>query len=187
MLKCENVQPQLSAYIDREMPLWTIQLIQWHLKRCPSCAHEVMHLRQTDKILHQLDPIKTADNFLPDLMRQAAAITVIERGQISVIRRILRRLESSFAWMLYSFRTRVRPYAVVTSLALIATVVSITLYQPRFPLPPDDALTLAQSPADKQAQFIEFEIVPINQFPKPHLSPNRGTSPLTQVDQQQER
>ena len=45
MLKCENVLPQLSAYVDREMPLWTIQLIQWHLKRCPSCAHEAMRLR----------------------------------------------------------------------------------------------------------------------------------------------
>lgn len=187
MLKCENVQPQLSAYIDCEMPLWTIQLIQWHLKRCPSCAHEVMRLRQTNKILHQLNPVKTSDNFLPGLMRQAAAITVIERHQISVIRRILRRLESSFAWLFYSFRTRVRPYAVVTSLALIATVVSITLYQPRFPLPSNDTLTLAQSPTDKQALLVEFEIVPINQFPKPHLSPNRQTSPFTPANSRQER
>ena len=187
MLKCENVQPQLSAYIDREMPLWTVQLIQWHLKRCPSCAHEVMRLQQTNKILHQLDPVKTSDNFLPDLMREAAAITVIEKEQISTVRRLVRRLESSFAWMLYSFRTRVRPYAVVTSLALIATVVSITLYQPRFSLPPEDALTFAQSATDTQGQLVEFEIVPIDQFPKPHLSPNRGTLPFTQVNQQQER
>ena len=187
MLKCENIQPQLSAYIDREMPLWTIQLIQWHLKRCPSCAHKVMRLRQTNKILHQLDPVKTSDNFLPDLMRQAAAITVIEKGRISVIRRILRRLESSFAWMCYSFRTRVRPYAVVALLALIATVVSITLYQPRLPLLSDDVLTLVQSPNDKQVLLVEFEIVPINQFPKPHLSSSRRMSSFTQVNPQQER
>ena len=187
MLKCENVQPQLSAYVDREMPLWTIQLIQWHLKRCPSCAHEAMRLRQTDKLLRQLEPVKPPDNFLPDLMRRAAAITAIEREQISAIRRILRRLESSFAWMRYSFRTRVRPYAVLTTLALIATVVSFTLYQPRLPLPSNDALTLAQAPTDKQALLVEFEIVPINQFPKPHLSFNRRTSPFTPVDQSQER
>ena len=187
MLKCENVQPQLSAYVDREMPLWTIQLIQWHLKRCPSCAHEAMRLRQTDKILHQLDSVKTSDNFLPDLMRRAAAITTIEREQISAIRRILRRMESSFAWIHYSFRTRVRPYAVVASLALIATVVSLTLYQPRPPLPSNDVLTLAQAPTDKQALLIEFEIVPINQFPKPHLSSNRPTAPFAPTDQHQER
>ena len=187
MLKCENVQPQLSAYVDREMPLWTIQLIQWHLKRCPSCAHEAMRLRQTNKILHQLEPVKTSENFLPDLMRQAAAITVIEKERISVIRRILRRLESSFAWMLYSFRTRVRPYAVVTSLAVIATVVSITLYQPRLTLLSNDTLTLAQAPTDKQAVLVEFEIVPINQFPKPHLSSNRRMPPLTPVNQHQTR
>ena len=187
MLKCENVQPQLSAYVDREMPLWTIQLIQWHLKRCPSCAYEAMRIRQTDKIVHQLDSVKTSDNFLPDLMRRAAAITAIEREQISAIRRILRRLESSFAWMRYSFRTRVRPYAVVASLALIATVVSISLYQPRFPLPPDKALTLAQSPSDEQTLLVKFEIVPINQFPKPHLSSNRRTPPFTPVDQHEKR
>ena len=187
MLKCENVQPQLSAYVDCEMPLWTIQLIQWHLKRCPSCGHEAMRLRQTDKILRQLEPVKTSDSFLSDLMRQAAAITVIEKERISVIRRILRRLESSFAWILYSFRTRVRPYAVVTSLALIATVVSITLYQPRLPLLSHDTLTLVQAPTDKQALLVEFEIVPINQFPKPHLSSNRRTVPFTSVDQHQER
>ena len=187
MLKCENVLPQLSAYVDREMPLWTIQLIQWHLKRCPSCAHEAMRLRQTNKILHQLEPVKTSDDFLPDLMRQAAAITVIEKDRISVIRRILRRLESSLAWTLYSFRTRVRPYAVVTSLTVIATVVSLTLYQPRIPLLSNDTVTLAQAPSDKQALLVEFEIVPINQFPKPHLSSNRRTSPVTPVDQHQAR
>ena len=187
MLKCENVLPQLSAYVDREMPLWTIQLIQWHLKRCPSCAHEAMRLRQTNKILHQLEPVKTSDDFLPDLMRQAAAITVIEKDRISVIRRILRRLESSLAWTLYSFRTRVRPYAVVTSLTVIATVVSFTLYQPRLPLLSNDTVTLAQAPSDKQALLVEFEIVPINQFPKPHLSSNRRTPPVTPVDRHQAR
>ncbi len=187
MLKCENVQPQLSAYVDREMPLWTIQLIQWHLKRCSSCAHETMRLRQTNKILHQLEPVKTSDNFLSDLMRQAAAITVIEKERIPVIRRVLRRLESSFAWMLYSFRTRVRPYAVVTSLAVVAAVMSMTLYQPRLPLLSNDTLTLAQAPTDKQAVLVEFEIVPINQFPKPHLSANRRTVPFTPIDQQQGR
>ncbi len=187
MLKCENVQPQLSAYVDREMPLWTIQLIQWHLKRCPNCAHEAMRLQQTNKVLHQLEPVKTSDNFLPDLMRQAASIAVIEKERISAVRRVLRRLESSFAWMLYSFRTRVRPYAVVASLAVVATVVSITLYQPRLPLLSNDTLTLAQAPTDKQTLLVEFEIVPINQFPKPHLSSKRRASPFTPVDQRQER
>lgn len=187
MLKCENVQPQLSPYVDREMPLWTIQLIQWHLKRCPNCAHEAMRLRQTNKILHQLEPVQASDNFLPDLMRQAAAITVIEKERVSVFRRILRRLESSFAWMLYSFRTRVRPYAVVTSLAVIATVVSLTLYQPRFTLLSNNALTLAQAPTDKQVLLVEFEIVPINQLPKPHLSSNRRTAAFTPVDQHQKK
>ena len=187
MLKCENVQPQLSAYVDREMPLWTIRLIQWHLRRCPSCAHEAMRIRQTDKILQQLDSVKTSDNFLPDLMRRAAAITLIEREQISAIRRTLRRLESSFAWMRYSFRTRMRPYAVAASLVLIATVVSLTLYQPRFPLPANDTLTLSQVPSEEQALLVEFEIVPINQFSKPHLSSNRRTSPFTPTDQREEK
>ncbi len=175
MLKCETIQPQLSTYLDREMPLWKVRIIQWHLRGCPSCAHEAMRLRQADKILRQLDAVKTSDSFLTDVMHKVSTITTTEKYQIPVIRRVLRRLESSLAWVRYSFRTRVRPHAIVTSLALIMIVVSVaTLYQPwRLPLPLENTLTLTQSLRDKQIVLVEFEIVLIDQSPKPHVPSDR--------------
>ena len=122
MLNCEDVQPQISAYLDREMPLWKIQLIQLHLKRCSPCAHENMRLQQTHKILGQLDSVRTSNEFLSDVMRRVSTISSMERQRVLPIRRIFRRLESSLTWLQYRFWTRPSSYALGLSLALVVTV-----------------------------------------------------------------
>ena len=170
MLKCESVHPQISAYLDREMPLWRVQLIQWHLKRCPTCAHEVMSLQQADKILGKLEPIKTSDSFLPDVMRHVSEIAVIEKRQLPLMRRILRKLEASLAWTRYSFRMRTSTYAVAFTLVLLVMLASIatTVYYPRrLSLSPEKNPILAQSPT-KGLAIIPIEIIPV-QPPKRHL------------------
>ncbi|MCZ6680213.1 MAG: hypothetical protein O7E52_23525 [Candidatus Poribacteria bacterium] len=175
MLKCESIQTQQSSYLDREMPMWKVGLIQWHLKRCPTCAHEVIRLQQTDRMLRELDSVKTADRFLSDVMRQVSTISVNEKQQSPLLRRLLRRLDASFAWARYRLQTRARPYAVATALVLVMTAASVvTLYQPRWLLlPSEDAPILAQSHGDKPVVLVEFEIVSIDRSPKPHLSVDR--------------
>jgi anti-sigma factor RsiW len=91
MLKCESIQSEISAYLDREMPLWKIQLIKWHLGQCSTCAHEVMRIRQTDEILHRLDPVKTSDDFVSDVIRRASEVCASEKLRTSLIHRICRR------------------------------------------------------------------------------------------------
>lgn len=181
MLKCESIQSQISAYLDREMPLWKLQLIRWHLKQCPNCAHEALRIQQTDKILRQLDPVKASDSFLPEVMRQVSTICEDEKRQIPLMRRILRRLESSVAWTSYRFRTRTRPYAAAAALFVVMTIASAaTLYHPRRPLLPlDNTPMLAQSKTNKSVVLVEFEIVSIDQFPKPHLTLDRQASSRT--------
>ena len=175
MLKCESIRSQFSAYLDREMPLWKVQLIQWHLKRCPDCAHVVMRLQQTDTILRQLHPVKTADNFLSEVMLQVSTITATEKQQMPLLHRILQRLESSLAWARYSLQTRARSYAVATTLALIMTIASLaTLYSPRWLSPPsEDTGLLAPSHRAELVVLVKFEIVSVDGFPKPNLSANR--------------
>jgi anti-sigma factor RsiW len=46
-LKCQQIRPLLSAYLDRELPIWKIGLIRLHLRRCPGCACEVAELQRT--------------------------------------------------------------------------------------------------------------------------------------------
>jgi anti-sigma factor RsiW len=178
MLKCENIQPQLSAYLDGEMPLWKLQLIQWHLKRCPICAHDVIGMQQTDKILRRLNRVKTSDSFLSDVMQQVSIIAVTEKRRIPWIHRAFRKLESSVAWVRYSFQTRPHPYAVTAVLlVLIGTIVSaIPLSRPlSLSSWPQDVPILAQSrPSDES--IIRIEIIPMEDIQKRHLSPDRRSS-----------
>lgn len=172
MLNCEDVQPQMSAYLDREMPLWKIQLIQLHLKRCSPCAHETMRLQQTHKMLGQLNSIRTSNEFLSDVMRRVSTISSMERQRVLPIRRIFRRLESSLTWLQYRFWTRPSSYAMGFSLALIVTVASIaTFYQPFKRANLSDSMhLLARSQA--QEPFIHVnEIFSVDRFTKPHLTP----------------
>ncbi|MDE0184701.1 MAG: zf-HC2 domain-containing protein [Candidatus Poribacteria bacterium] len=172
MLNCEDVQSQISAYLDREMPLWKIQLIRLHLKRCSTCAHETMRLQQTHKILGQLDSVRTSNEFLSDVMRRVSTISSVERQRVLPIQRIFRRLESSLTWLRYRFWTRPSSYAVGLSFALIVTIASIaTFYQPFKRANLSDSMhLLARSQA--QEPFIHVnEIFSVDRFTKPHLNP----------------
>ncbi len=71
MLHCENVRPDLSAYLDRELPRWKMQLIRWHLYQCPRCSHEMALLQQTDEILHWL-PVRAVESDLAHRILQRA-------------------------------------------------------------------------------------------------------------------
>lgn len=172
MLNCEGVQPQISAYLDREMPLWKIQLIQLHLKRCSTCAHETMRLQQTHKILGQLESVRTSNEFLSDVMHRVSTISSMERQRVLPIRRIFRRLESSLTWLQYRFWTRPSSYAVGLSFALIVTAASIaTFYQPFKQTNLSDSMHMFAR-SQTQEPFIHVnEIFSVDRFTKPHLTP----------------
>ena len=176
MLNCEDVRPQISAYLDREMPLWKIQLIQLHLKRCPTCAYETMRLKQTDKILGRLDSVRTSNEFLSGVMRQVSTISSIERQRVLSIRRIFRRLESLLTWLQYRFWTRPSSYAVGFSLALIVTVASIaTFYQPLKRASLSDPMHMLAQSQTRESFIHVTEIFSVDRSTKRHLSPKHAS------------
>ena len=79
MLKCEDIRPQLSAYIDREVPLWEAQMIRWHIRRCHECAFEYMLLMDTSEAMKSLVSVAAPDNFLSEVMSKASMMAVYER------------------------------------------------------------------------------------------------------------
>lgn len=172
MLKCENIEPQICAYLDRELPAWRMQLIRWHLKRCPVCAHETMRLQQTDKIIRSLTPVKTSDSFLPDLMRRVSVASVTEKQRMPLFQRTLRKFKSSLDWAIYSVRMHIPAYAVGIALTLMIMGAGLTmLYAPLDLLTPSEephALTQSQ---DDGFTIIPIEMVSIN-YPKRHLRLN---------------
>ena len=176
MLKCENIRPQISAYLDREMPAWRVQLIRWHLKRCPTCAHETMRLQQTDKFLRTLTPVKTSDNFLPDLMLRVSAASVTEKRRIPLFQRTLRKFKSSLDWAVYSVRMHTPTYAVGIALALMITVAGVKmLYSPLNLLISSEETQVLTKSQEDGFTIIPIEIVSIN-HPKRHLRLNLPSS-----------
>ena len=178
MLKCESIQSQTSAYLDRDMPLWKIQLIGWHLRRCPICAHEVMRLKQTDKILRQLEPIKTSENFLLNVMHQAFEISASEKLQTSLIRRIGRKFEPFMAWPRYSTLKRAPSYGFAVTFALLLMLGTFaTLYYPRNMHLSSDVTPFVAQSAVEESNVVWIDIIPIDP-PKRYLSINQQSTPL---------
>lgn len=177
MLKCESIQSQTSAYLDREMPLWKIQLIRWHLKRCPICAHEVMRLKQTDEILRQLDSVKTSENFLSNVMYQASEVSDSRKLQTSLIRRIWRKFEPFMAWPRYSTLKRAPSYAFAVTFALLLMLGTFaTLYYPRNMHLSSDVTPFVAQSAVEESELVWIDIIPIDP-PKRYLSNNRQSTP----------
>ncbi|MFQ6043982.1 MAG: zf-HC2 domain-containing protein, partial [Candidatus Poribacteria bacterium] len=88
MLKCENIRPQLSAYIDREVPLWEAQMIRWHIRRCHECAFEYMLLMDTSEAMRFFAGVTTSDNFLREVMIKASMMAVYERKGLNLFQRV---------------------------------------------------------------------------------------------------
>ena len=177
MLKCESIQSEISAYLDREMPLWKIQLIKWHLGQCSTCAHEVMRIRRTDEILHRLDPVKTSDDFVSDVIRRASEVCASEKLRTSLIHRIWWRLESTMAWPRYSVLKRAPSFTFAVAFAVLLIFGTFaTLYQPRsMHLSWDDAQLVVQSPVE-DSTLVRIDIISTVP-PKRYLTINQRSMP----------
>ena len=177
MLKCENIQTETSAYLDREMPLWKMELIKWHLGHCPTCAREVARIRQTNEILHRLDRVKTSDNFVSDVIHRASEARASEKLRTSRIHRIWWRLESAMAWPRHGVLRRAPSFAFTATFALLLVLGTFaTLYYPRGThLSWNNAQLVVQSPAE-DSSLVWIDIISAAP-PKRYLSINqRSTS-----------
>ena len=177
MRKCESMQSEISAYVDREMPLWKIQLIKRHLGQCPTCAREVVRIRQTDAILRRLDPVKTSDDFVSDAMRQASEARASEKLRTSPMRRIWWRLESAMAWPRHGSLRRAPSFAFTATFALLLVLGAFaTLYAPHgMRLPWKEAQLVAHSPVE-DATLVRIDIISATP-PKRYLSVDERSTP----------
>lgn len=177
MLKCESIQSEISAYLDREMPLWKIRLIKRHLGQCSTCAHEVMRISQTNEVLHRLDRVKTSDNFVSDVMRRASEVRVREKLRTSLIHRLWQKLDSAMTWRRNSVLRRAPSFTFGATFALLLILGTFaTLYYPhgtRFST--DDAQLIVQSPAEDFA-LVWIDIIS-TEPPKRYLSVSQAPAP----------
>ncbi len=165
--ECKNVQTQLSAYFDNEMPTWKQHLIQWHLKQCPDCSSRVKAIEQTHKLLHLAEPFTASDTFLSTVMSRATTLKATQKAQQS----IFNRFGSFVEGLQMRMRGNIRAYNLVYMFGLIFAVfimIGVTLYSPRIErLNPFTQFSSKSSEA-QQDRFISLEVI-LQQEPKRSL------------------
>lgn len=125
--ECDNIAPQLSAYFDRQMPVWKRHLMKRHLNQCAMCKSRLQSIQQADKLLKSVEPVKASDTFLSEVLHQAANIKKTKKIRESNINRIGSRIENMQLWL----RGKVRAYNPIFMFGFIFAVfvmVGATLY-----------------------------------------------------------
>jgi len=119
MLRCEDVQTQLSALIDRELPLWEAQMMRWHIRRCEDCAYEFMLLKDTDRVLSSVDNVTTGENFVQEVMIKASMIERHESTSANLFIKLFSLAGYYLDRFKYSFRQKASVYAVALMFLIV--------------------------------------------------------------------
>ena len=169
--ECETqfVSPdELSAYIDKELPVWKRHLIQRHLKQCVSCFNQVQWLQQTDNFLRHSGEVEVSDGFLNRVMTRASETKEQEKQHESLWSRATQFIEAPLRWLQhtstlayklrYNIRTRSPIYIFVLTFAVF-TMVGATLYQSSSDRFGQSVHALKKSHALDGEKLISFEVI----------------------------
>ena len=165
--ECKNVQAQLSAYFDNEVPTWKRHLIRWHLKQCPDCSSRAKAIEQTDKLLCFVEPVKASDTFLSSVLLGATTIKATQKTHQSIFNRLGCFVENLQMWM----RGNIRSYNLVYMFGLIFcifTMIGVTLYSPRIEKLNPFPQFRSKTSEIQQERLISFEVI-LQQEPKRSL------------------
>ena len=145
-------------------------LIRWHLKQCPDCSYRAKAIKQTDKLLRFVEPVKASDTFLSSVMSRATTMKATQKTRQSVFNRLGTFVEGLQMWM----RGNIRAYNLVYMFGLIFcvfTMIGVTLYSPR--IEKLNPFTQFRSKSEvQQERLISFEVI-LQQEPKRSLKIRR--------------
>ena len=143
MLKCEDVQPQLSALIDKELPLWEAQMIRWHIRICRDCAYDFMSLKDTDRVLSSMGNVTTGDNFIREVMTKGSMMSRHDNTTSNLFVKLFNRAGYYLDWFKYSFRRKMSVYAVALMFLMVwgfLIGVMPTIISPKVDMPNDSLM-----------------------------------------------
>ena len=60
-MKCEDIENQLSAYIDNELPEGEMATVEQHVLDCPACAKSLSQLKRVADMVGDLAPVSISD------------------------------------------------------------------------------------------------------------------------------
>ena len=69
-MNCQEIQDDLSSYIDKALPEKELRLIEEHLSRCPQCQEEYEALKETINMISSLEEIIPPASFRRELRQK---------------------------------------------------------------------------------------------------------------------
>lgn len=156
--ECENIQTQLSAYFDNQIPTWKWFLIRRHLKQCTQCSASIKTIEKTDKILNLVEPVKTSDTFLSNVMSHVNTIKTHQKTRWSPIDRLEACIENIQVWMRGNIQTYTLTYVFVLIFGVI-TMLGVTLYSPNIESLNPYAHYNSRASQNQRETLISFEVI----------------------------
>lgn len=158
MVECQNIQTQLSPYIDDELQSWKRHIIKWHLKRCSHCNKQYIDLQQTHTLLNTVEPVKTSDSFLSDVISQAHVMNINQKDKRSLLNRFVSVVDGLQIWIRGNIRTY-NPFYIGSFIVGVILMLGVTLYSPKI-----DKLNMyskyrTQSINTHQERLVAFEVI----------------------------
>lgn len=155
--ECENIQSQLSAYYDKELPTWKRHILRWHLKRCNICQMKYNELHQTQDFLHSAEPVKASDDFLTNVLSRVNSMNKKHKENYSLINRIVSFVDGVQTWMRGNIRSY-NSYYILGFFVGVFMMLGVTLYPPK--IEKFDLLTQSSTNSIKQQErLVAFEVI----------------------------
>jgi len=125
LLKCEQVSPLLSEYIDGELKLWKEQMVKFHLKICPKCSQELEEICKTDKFLKLgMEEVFPSENFTEDILAKVSVISRKEHDNLSLFQHLVGKIKTYAIWFRYNWQYKIHlSFAWKASLTTILLVI----------------------------------------------------------------
>ncbi len=155
--ECNNIQAQLSAYYDRELPAWKYHIIRWHLKRCSECNANYAELQRTQTFLNNVEPVKATESLLTSVMSSVNSLNAVHKERRSLVNRLSSFVERFQGWMRGNIRTY-NSYYILGFFVGVFMMIGVTLYSPQI-----DKINLLSQNNDKsinkQERLVAFEVI----------------------------
>lgn len=73
-MRCSQADQQLQLYLDKQLSLKQLRLLEAHLSTCSTCQQSLLLLEKIDEALQDLYPVAEPPDLTADIMRKVALI-----------------------------------------------------------------------------------------------------------------
>jgi anti-sigma factor RsiW len=150
--KCENIRELLSAFLDMELTLSEVELVEAHLERCPACVNELAALERVIASVRSLPKLESrdfADDIEQRINTQIKSQAEVSQATVAPVANNVLPFKSPKASSTKK-RQKLVLVAAAASIVLFGLVAQVSLH-------PQGPVEIAQFPTQHQSHIIQAE------------------------------